>query len=127
MAGLTIGMASEVPNQPNSPLTANDRKRMINTGTGEGQNVGQEGGVGDDKGTGTGMGRRTPRKCLPKSSEILTMPIKSKGLEANIQYMKDHALKAKFVGIWPIEKNVIWWVNHHWKPRGGYELRLGAK
>ena len=41
--------------------------------------------------------------------------------------MKDHALIAKFVGIWLIEKNLIWWINHHWKPKRGYELRLGIK
>ena len=26
-----------------------------------------------------------------------------------------------------MEKDLIWWINHHWKPKGGYELRLGAK
>ena len=41
--------------------------------------------------------------------------------------MKDHALIAKFIGFWPMEKDLIWWINHHWKPKGGYELRLGAK
>ena len=41
--------------------------------------------------------------------------------------MKDHALITKFIGFWPIEKDPIWWINNHWKPKGGYELRLGAK
>ena len=26
-----------------------------------------------------------------------------------------------------MEKDLIWWINYHWKPKGGYELRLGAK
>ena len=25
-----------------------------------------------------------------------------------------------------MEKDLIWWINYHWKPKGGYELRLGA-
>lgn len=89
--------------------------------------MGQYDRVGDDKVTGIGMSRRTLGKSLPRSSEIPTMTIKSDGLEEHIQYMKDHALIAKFVGIWPIEKDLICWINHHWKPRGDYELRLGAK
>ena len=94
---------------------------------GEEKNVGQEGKRGDDKGKGAVGGRRAPGTCLPKSKEILTLNMKSEGLEAHIQYMRDHALIAKFVGIWPMEKNLIWWINHHWKPKGGYELKLSAK
>ena len=41
--------------------------------------------------------------------------------------MKDHALIAKFVGIWLQEKSLVWWINMTWKPKGGYDLRLGAK
>ena len=55
------------------------------------------------------------------------MIIKSDRLESHIQYMKDHALLAKFVGIWPLEKALVWWINNTWKPKGGYDLRLGAK
>ena len=72
-------------------------------------------------------GRRAPGSCHPKSQEIPTLSINSDGLEAHIQYMKDHALIAKFVGVWPMEKGLICWINHHWKPKGGYELRLGTK
>ena len=82
---------------------------------------------GDDKGKGIVGGWRAPSTCLLKSQKISTLTIKSNGLEMNIQYMKHHALIAKFVGFWPMEKNLIWWINHHWKPKGGYELRLGMK
>lgn len=41
--------------------------------------------------------------------------------------MKDHALLAKFVGFWAMEKDLIWWIKHYWKPKGGYVLWLGAK
>ena len=81
----------------------------------------------DDKDSGTVGGRRAPGTYHPKSQEILSLSINSDGLEAHIQYMKDHALIAKFVGFWPMEKDLIWWINHHWKPKGGYELHLGAK
>ena len=26
-----------------------------------------------------------------------------------------------------MEKDLIWWINSHWKPKGGYVLRLGSK
>lgn len=95
-------MASEAPNKPSSSLTENGRKGANTARTGEEQNVDQVGSIGEDKGIGTGVGGRIPSKCLPKSNEIPALRIKSEGLEAHIQYMKDHALIAKFVGIWTI-------------------------
>lgn len=84
-----------------------------------------------DKSTGSRKGSvkgpQKPRQYLPKSSEIPEMTIKSKGLASHIQYMKDHALLAKFMGIWPPEKVLVWWINNTWKLKGGYDLRLGAK
>lgn len=72
-------------------------------------------------------GCRKPGQCLPKSNKIPTMIIKSEGLESHIQYMKDHALIAKFVGIWPPKRTLVWWINNTWKLKGGYDLRLGVK
>ena len=120
-------MASATTSQPSAALTDNGNKDVNPTERGNEWNAGQKDIQGDDKGIGTAGVRRAPGTCLPKSQEIPALPIKSDGLEADIQYMKDHALIAKFVGIWPMEKNLIWWINHHWKPKGGYELRLGAK
>ena len=62
-----------------------------------------------------------------KASKILAFQIKSKGLRDRIKYMKDHAVIGKFVGIWPSEKALIWWINNTWKPQGHYNLELGAK
>lgn len=45
-----------------------------------------------------GGGHRVPSTCILKSQEILAMTIKLDELEEHIQYMKDHALIAKFVG-----------------------------
>ena len=72
-------------------------------------------------------GSRPLGSCLPKSKIMPSLIIRSEGLASHIEYMKDHALIAKFIGYWPIKKDLIWWINYHWKPKGGYELRLGAK
>lgn len=127
MAGLTAGMASDAPKNPRSMLTDKGRKDAQMAGTNDRSTRDQAGNIGEDKGIGLGRGRRGPGKCLPKTNEIPTLTIKSEGLAAHILYMKDHALIAKFIGIWPIERNLIRWINHHWKPKGGYELQLGAK
>ena len=41
--------------------------------------------------------------------------------------MKDHALIAKFIGIWPPERALVGWIEKYWKPKGGFDLRLGEK
>ena len=41
--------------------------------------------------------------------------------------MKYHSLVGKFVGIWPSEKSLLWWINVTWKPLGHYDLHLGEK
>ena len=41
--------------------------------------------------------------------------------------MKGRALIGKFVGIYPSEKTLTWWINTTWKPQGHYDLQLGAK
>ena len=71
------------------------------------QNASQKNIKGNDKGIGTMGGCREPGTCLLKSQDIPSLKIKSDGLEAHIQYMKDHALIAKIVGICTMEKNLI--------------------
>ena len=41
--------------------------------------------------------------------------------------MKEHALIEKLVGIWPPKQSLVAWIDKFWKPKGGYDLRLGAK
>ena len=41
--------------------------------------------------------------------------------------MRHHALIEKFVGIWPLEKALLWWINVTWKPLEDFHLHLGAK
>ena len=44
-----------------------------------------------------------------------------------IQFMTDHALIGKFMGIWPSKKDLLWWINKNWKLTGHMELRLNYK
>jgi len=89
-----------------------------------------EGGVGSNKPTvepQSKQGQRIPGQCIPKSAEIPSLVLKSANLRGKIQYMKDHALIGKFIGIWPNEKALQWWIQTYWKPKGHIDLQLGAK
>jgi len=46
---------------------------------------------------------------------------------AQIQYVKDHALIGKFIGFWPTEKALQGWITSKWKPKGHVTLQLGPK
>ena len=48
-------------------------------------------------------GVRKPGQCVPKVNVTPEINIKWEGMDAHIQYMKDHALIAKFIGIYPLE------------------------
>ena len=41
--------------------------------------------------------------------------------------MEGYCLIGKFVGIWPNERDLIRWIQLVWKPKGHYDLQLGAK
>ena len=105
-------MASAASKQPSADLTINDSTEGNPMESGDELTMGQDEPKGNNKGTGAIGGRRVLSTCLPKSKEIPALTIKSKGLESHIQYMRDHALIAKFVGIWQMEKNLIRWINH---------------
>ena len=73
-----------------------------------------------------GLGRKTGQ-CLPKSKAMPKLKIRSTSFRDEVQHLKDHALIGKFIGLWPNEKALIWWINTTWKPQGHYDLQLGAK
>lgn len=73
------------------------------------------------------VGAKKLGHCLPKARVMLEINIKWEGLDAHIQYMKDHALITKFVGIWLSEQSLVEWIDKYWKPKRGYHLRLRAK
>jgi hypothetical protein len=41
--------------------------------------------------------------------------------------MQYHALICKFMGLWPSEKSLMWWIKTRWKPKGEVTLKLGSK
>ena len=55
------------------------------------------------------------------------MVVKFANIKEKIQFMADHALIGKFIGLQPSEKDLIWWINSTWKPKGHYDLHLGSK
>ena len=86
-----------------------------------------EGTSGTTKEILTKEGNRRTGQCLPKSKTIPKLQIKSTRIKEDINYMKERALIGKFVGIWPSEKTLTWWINTTWKPQGHYDLKLRAK
>lgn len=43
-------------------------------------------------------------------------------VNAQIQFMKDHALIGKFIGFWPTEKALQGWITAKWKLKGHITL-----
>lgn len=41
--------------------------------------------------------------------------------------MATYAIICKFMGIWPIEKNLYTWIRNNWKPKGEINIQLGFK
>ena len=70
---------------------------------------------------------RKPGQCFLKASAIPSMIVKSTNIREKIQFMADHALIGKFIGLQPSEKDLIWWINSTWKPKGHFDLHLGSK
>ena len=58
---------------------------------------------------------------------ILAIQVISGKVRERIELWKEKSLIGKFVGIWPSEKSLIWWINTTWKPQGHYDLQLNAK
>lgn len=54
--------------------------------------------------------------CKPIEAERPKIDLPSHGINAQIQYMKDHALIGKFISYWPAEKALQGWTTSKWKP-----------
>ena len=50
-------------------------------------------------------------QCVPKSKTVPSIQIKSDQIREDINYMKERALIGKFMGIYPTNKTLIWWIN----------------
>jgi hypothetical protein len=75
----------------------------------------------------TNAEKKIPTTCIPQSEEIPQYEIISPLLGQDIQYMQDHTLICKFMGLWPSEKALLWWIKTRWKPKGDVSLKLGSK
>jgi len=69
----------------------------------------------------------TSRTCKPIAEERPKIELPSQKINERIQYMTDHALIGKFIGMWPTEKALHGWISTKWKPKGDITLQLGPK
>jgi hypothetical protein len=66
-------------------------------------------------------------KCIPQSTTAPRYVINSARVGENTQFMKEHALIGKFMGLWPSERDLMHWIKTWWNPKGHYELQLSSK
>jgi hypothetical protein len=48
-------------------------------------------------------------------------------VKENTQYVRDHALIRKFMGLYPSEQDLIKQIKNWWKTKGHYNLQLGSR
>jgi hypothetical protein len=41
--------------------------------------------------------------------------------------MQDHTFIGEFMGIWPSEKSLTWWIREKWNPQCHIDLKLDSK
>jgi len=70
---------------------------------------------------------RKPGQCIPRTDTCPEIALPAELIEKKSQYYRDHALIGKFLGLWPSEKALLAWIHAVWKPKGHYDLQLGAK
>jgi hypothetical protein len=63
-----------------------------------------------------------PGKCIPQAPVAPIYVIKSTRIGEHTQFMRDHALIDKFMGLWPSEKDLARWIKTWWTSKGDYEL-----
>jgi hypothetical protein len=68
-----------------------------------------------------------PDKCIPQAPVVPRYVIKTTRIGEHMQFMRDHALIGKFLGLWPSEKDLACWIKALWNPKGDYELQLSSK
>jgi hypothetical protein len=68
-----------------------------------------------------------PGKCIPQMEKPPRYLISSTRVGEHTQFMKEHALIGKFLGLWPTERDLNKWIKHWWNPKGDYEVQLSSK
>jgi hypothetical protein len=73
------------------------------------------------------LDKKLKNGCLAKTVENLRYEVTSPLVGDYIQYMTNHALIGKFMGIWPTEKALLVWIKSKWKVKGEISLKLRSK
>jgi hypothetical protein len=68
-----------------------------------------------------------PSKCIPQALVPPKYIIKTTRIGDHTQFMQDHSLIGKFLGLWPTKKDLARWIKAWWNPKGNYELQLSSK
>jgi hypothetical protein len=68
-----------------------------------------------------------PGKCIPQMDKTSRYLISSTRVGEHTQFMREHALIGKFLGLWPSERDLNKWIKHWWNPKGDYEVQLSSK
>jgi hypothetical protein len=68
-----------------------------------------------------------PGKCIPQLDKPPLYHITSTRVGEHTQFMMDHALIGKFLGLWPTERDLSRWIKDWWNPKGDYEVQLSSK
>ena len=71
--------------------------------------------------------RWEPGKCIPQTEKAPRYHISSTRVGEHKQFMQEHALIGKFLGLWPSERELLKWIKHWWNPKGDYDVQLSSK
>jgi hypothetical protein len=63
-----------------------------------------------------------PGKCIPQTNSTPRYVIISTRIGENAQFMKEHELIGKNLGLWPLEWDLMKWIKTWWNPKGHYNL-----
>lgn len=66
-------------------------------------------------------------KCIPQMDKPSRYLISSTRVGEHTQFMREHALIGKFLGLWSSERDLNRWIKHWWNPKGDYEVQLSSK
>lgn len=64
----------------------------------------------------------TSNTCKPVEVDRPKIELPSQHINTQIQFMRDHTLIGKFIGLWPMEKALHDWIIDKWKPKGHITL-----
>jgi hypothetical protein len=66
-------------------------------------------------------------KCIPQPDKPPRYTIKSTRVGEHTQFMREHSLIGKILGLWPLERDLMRWIKDWWNPKGDYEAQLNSK